>query len=309
VVFVVIIRKDGIMTLRRSALLILGLACVMVLASRSAAASTVVYSNLLVTGQMAAVSNPDVPGKIENEAADDFVLASPTAITSASFIGLLPIGSSLTSLAIEFYRVFPLDSTNPPDGHVPTRANSPSDTAFAELSLGSGISALTTTLLNPTFTASNSVQAGGIHPSPGQTTGGNGPVTGQEIRFDVTFSSPLLLPADHYFFVPQVDVAGTDHFYWLSALRPIVAPGTPFSPDLQAWIRDGLLDPDWLRIGTDIVGGTSAPTFNMAFELRSDDATAAPEPTTMLLLGTGVVGLIRQRRQSVSETGSISWTP
>ena len=51
----------------------------------------------------------------------------------------------------------------------------------------------------------------------------------------------------------------------LSAARPIVPPGTPFPPgvtDLQSWIRNSDLDPDWLRIGTDIVGGT---TFNAAF--------------------------------------------
>ena len=48
-----------------------------------------------------------------------------------------------------------------------------------------------------------------------------------------------------------------------------VPPGTPFPPDLPiAELDPGqLLDPDWLRIGTDIVGGTPAPTFNAAFSL------------------------------------------
>src|SRR4029077_3378803 len=55
---------------------------------------------------------------------------------------------------------------------------------------------------------------------------------------------------DHYFFVPQVELDNGD-FVWLSSVRPIVAPGTPFAPDLQAWTRDEFLDPDWLRIGTD----------------------------------------------------------
>ena len=57
----------------------------------------------------------------------------------------------------------------------------------------------------------------------------------------------------------RVEVAGGE-FFWLSAPRPIVPPGTPFPPgstDLQAWMRNTALDPDWSRVGTDIVGGTS----------------------------------------------------
>ena len=54
-------------------------------------------------------------------------------------------------------------------------------------------------------------------------------------------------------------------FYWLSASRPISGAGTtPFAPDLQAWTGDAFLDPDWLRVGTDIVGGAPAPQFNAA---------------------------------------------
>src|SRR5262249_16147349 len=152
----------------------------------------------------------------------------------------------------------------------------------------------TTTLSATLFTALNSVQPGGIHPMPGQTTGGNGPVTGREVQFEVTFTEPFTLPADHYFFVPQVEVNGGE-FLWLSASRPIDATGTPFAPDLQSWTRDQMLDPDWLRVGTDIVG---AGTFNAAFTL--DGVTAVPEPTTFMFLVFGSVGLLgcywRRRR-------------
>ena len=90
--------------------------------------------------------------------------------------------------------------------------NSPSDVAFTSRdSATPNELTFTASTLNTTFSALNSVQPGGIHPSPGQTTGGNGPLTGQEvefdvIEFDVTFTTPFELPPDHSFFVPQVEV-------------------------------------------------------------------------------------------------------
>jgi len=84
-----------------------------------------------------------------------------------------------------------------------------------------------------------------------------------EVLFVVAFTPPIVLPADHYFFRPEVGLTeGT--FLWLSAPKPIVKPGTPFSPDLQSWTRNSALKPDWLRIGTDI---THQGPFNAAFSL------------------------------------------
>jgi len=233
-----------------------------------ASAAAQIVNNGTVNGLMAVGSRPDAKGKIEVEAADDFVLTTDSTITRATFTGLLTGGatvSNIGSVTVEIYRVFPKDSTNPPSGSVPTRVNSPSDIAFAERSTLDGTLTFTSTVVNPTFTAANSV-LNGINKIPNQKTGGEGPVSGQEVQFDVVFNPPIDLPADHYFFIPQVQVTGGE-FMWLSSVRPIVAPGIPFTPDLQAWVRNATLDPDWLRVGTDIVGGATPPTFNLAFSL------------------------------------------
>ncbi len=227
-------------------------------------------------GRMATASRPSTPDAQEIESADDFVLSQDTFIRQATFTGLLPAGSTLdnvTEVIVEIYRVFPKDSANPPDGRVPTRNNSPSDIAFdSRDSEADDVSEKLTfevEVLADSFTAQKSV-LNGIHPLPNVTTGGEGPVSGIEVRFNVTFPHAFNLPADHYFFVPQVKL-DNGNFFWLSAPKPIVGPGTtPFTPDLQSWIRNEALQPDWLRIGTDIVGGAPAPTFNASFSLHGD---------------------------------------
>lgn len=264
-------------------------------------------------GKIATASRPSSTGKIEIESADDFVVTGGNlSLTSATFQGLIPTGASLSSIGsvgVEIYRVFPLDSdvtrtSGAPTfstSQVPTRVNSPSDVEFASRDSGSG-GGLTFTpgILASSFTAANSV-LNGIHPTPTQTTGGDLAVTGQQVQFNVIFTSPISLPDGHYFFVPQVELTSGD-FFWLSAPRPIVPPGTPFPAgftDLQSWIRNENLAPDWLRVGTDIVG---VGTFNETFTLAGD-LSAVPEPASMLLLGStmaalGVVGRRRGRRRS-----------
>jgi hypothetical protein len=76
--------------------------------------------------------------------------------------------------------------------------------------------------------------------------------------------------------------------------RPIVAPGTPFVGDLQAWIRNLALQPDWLRIGTDIIGGNPLPTFNMTFSLTGETVLQAGTPGRANCHGKSISALAHQ---------------
>jgi PEP-CTERM motif len=295
----------------RSCVLVLPL--VAALLGAPASAGDFFFSTGDPDGKMATASRPSSAGSLETESADDFVLTSRTQLTSATFTGLLPTGALLSDVQdvrVEIYRVFPLDSdvgrtSGPPTfstPQVPTRVNSPSDVEFADRSASGGSLTFTPRILQSSFTTNNSVD-NGIHAAPGFHTGGDGAVTGQEVQFNVIFSTPLTLDAAHYFFVPQVQLSSGD-FLWLSAPRPIVPPGTSFPPgftDLQEWIRNDNLAPDWLRVGTDIVGGTPAPTFNAAFTLSGQ---VVPEPASLTLMALGATAVFaaaraRHRRRSV----------
>jgi hypothetical protein len=280
---------------RIHAKLAISVALIGLLPAAAAAADPTFFNTGAPDGLMATATRPDSPGKFEIESADDVILGKKTSVTDATFIGLMPAGASVSSVVVEFYRVFPNDSnigrTNgAPDfstPNVPTRVNSPSDVAFAERDASTGLT-FSTTLLNASFVALNSVTPDGIHPLPGISTGGNGQVTGQEVEFDVTFATPFILPADHYFFVPQVQLDNGD-FLWLSAPKPITGGTGPFVGDLQSWTRDDSeddgIEPDWLRIGTDI---THQGPFNAAFSLSG---SVIPEPSTWAMMLLGFAGL------------------
>ena len=155
-------------------------------------------------------------------------------------------------------------------------------------------------ILSTSFSAANSV-VNGIHPLPNQFTGGEGAVTGIEVQFNVTFTTPFFVgAADHDFFRPEVGLGSAGDFLWLSAPKPITAPGSPLqfpggtTQDLQTWIRNdgtGGLEPDWERIGTDVI---AQGTFNASFSLSG---VVTPEPSGLLLVAAGLSALALIRRR------------
>jgi len=246
-------------------------------------ADTFFFSTGNPDSKIASLSRQASTGKLETETADDFVLTQTTAINQANITGLVvPGGTPLTSISnveIEWYHVFPLDSANPPSGTVPTRVNSPADVEIAAATRdgSKGTLSFVSNVLAASYSVPNSM-VNGINKVPNQTTGGEGPATGEEVEITITFNPPILLPAGHYFFRPEVLVTGGD-FLYLSAPKPIVSPpGTVFAGDLQAWTRNANLNPNWLRIGTDIVGGATPPTFNMTFSLTGETIPDAGPP-------------------------------
>ncbi|PYV22389.1 MAG: PEP-CTERM sorting domain-containing protein [Acidobacteria bacterium] len=230
-------------------------------------------------GKLGALSRPAGSQGLETETADDFVLTQATVVSGATIHGLIATGTAVSSVArveVEIYHVFPLDSDTVRTPSVPTRVNSPSDLEIDAATRDSGddtLSFIATQI--STFTVLDTV-VNGINKAPTQTAHGDGPATGEQVEVDITFNSPLYLPAGHYFFRPEVQVSD-GNFLFLTAPRPITS-GTPFpagTTDLQAWIRNGNLAPDWLRIGTDIIGGT---TFNMTFSLTGNTIPEAGTP-------------------------------
>jgi hypothetical protein len=128
-------------------------------------------------GLLGALSRPSTGGVLETETGDDFNLAFATNVTSGSFYGLIPNGSSISDVTVEIYRVFPKDSTEPPSGNVPMRMNSPSDNAFDSRDSVAASLTFSSSVINGTFAVANSV-VNGINKFPNQKTGGEGAVTG-----------------------------------------------------------------------------------------------------------------------------------
>ncbi len=261
-----------------------------------ARAETFFFTSGTPDGRLGALSRSESPGKVETETADDFILTETTVINGATITGI--INAPLTNIGnveVEFYHKFPLDSVIPPSGRVLSRVNSPADVeidaATREGSLGT--LSFSARSLNASFSLLNTV-VNGINPTPSRT-GGEGPATGQEIQITITFTKPILLPAGQYFFRPEVLVNGGD-FLYVSAPR---SPGVPFVGDLQAWIRNSRLAPDWVRIGTDIIGAdapATPPTFNMTFSLTGNTIPEAEIPGEPNCHGESASALARQFR-------------
>ena len=268
-------------------------------------------------GKLGALARPAGSQGPETETADDFVLTQATVVSGATIHGLIPTGSpvsSITRVEVEVYHVFPNDSdVSRTSGaptfstvNVPTRVNSPSDVeidAATRDSNGSSLRFIASQISD--FEVQNTV-IDGINKVPQQLTHGEGAARGEQVEIDITFKEPLFLPAGHYFFRPEVEVS-SGNFLFLSAPRPITS-GTPFpagTTDLQAWIRNANLKPDWLRIGGDIVG---AGTFNMTFSLAGNTVPRAGRPGQENCHGLTVSAMAVQFRGIDSSASTLGYS-
>jgi len=250
--------------------------------------------------QQAGSENP-----IETETADDFILSDATVINRAVITGLIPLGAPLTNITnveVELYHVFPKDSVNPPSRKVPTRVNSPADVEIGAATRDGSDGTLTfiQSLVNSNFPVANTV-VNHIQ----LNTMGEGPVTGEEVQIAITFTSPIFLPPDHYFFRPEAALTDGD-FLYLSAPRPINPP--LFAGDLQAWIRNTNLKPDWLRTGTDIIDGPNPSTFNMTFSLSGNTVPRAGIPGQANCHGKTVSALASQFGDIITATAALGFS-
>jgi len=253
---------------------------------------------------MGAASRRASPGKLETETADDFTLDQTTVISRAKIVGLVPAGmqpQDIKEVEVEVYHVFSLDSAVPPSGKVPTRANSPSDVEIgtATRAGNSGTLTFSTNVLNNFGVGNTVVNNLKVATAP---PGGEGSTAGELVEITITFTSPIILPAGHYFFRPEVLLTSGD-FLYLSAPKVIPAP-----KDLQAWIRNSNLAPDWLRIGTDIVGGATPPTFNMTFSLAGETVPEAGTPGVANCLGQTIAALAQESGGTYSAASSLGFS-
>ena len=249
-------------------------------------------------GLLGTLSQPASTSHTETETADDFILTETTSIAGATIIGLIPSGTPLADIGnveVEIYHVFPKDSVDPPSGNVPARKNSPSDHEIDNATRDGSAGTLTfdPTVLAKNFSVPKTV-VDRILKKPDNATHGDGPSTGDVVEITITFDPPIMLTADQYFFRPEVEVAGGT-FLFLSAPKPIQPPGIPFLGDLQTWIRNTGLKPDWLRVGSDIiVEGNPARQFNATFSLAGETIPGAGTPGQVNCHGKSVSAVARQ---------------
>ncbi len=209
-------RADAQLLWTTAAKLALGLTLIALFPLAPRASADSFFSTFFSTGnpdgKIGTLSRPASAGMVQTETADDFILSQSMVINSATFTGLLPslapLPASIDKVEIEIYHVFPADSANPPSGNVPTRDNSPADVEIDSATRDSSNSSLSfkPMLVSPMFAVMTSV-VNGIFKSPNQFTGGEGSVAGEEVSITVTFDPPIALPADHYFFRPEVELS------------------------------------------------------------------------------------------------------
>src|SRR5262245_48331912 len=292
-----------------SALLAVGAVAAVLAFPIRAAADTVLWSTLIDPSsgstQIGFLSQQN--SSPETEAIDDFVINPLTfphgfSINQvAAQVLLTDPNATITNLAIEFYRTFPVDS-DPNRTPAVTRTNGPSDDGneFAEFATDDSSLSFSQSVQNGNFTLQTTIEAGPTGTGILETT----PTTGSLRLLTMNLASPLTLAptnpfpndfATHYWLELTAEVSSGE-FYWVQGVFPRTIPGVlpVLGEDRQTWFTTNPgLSPDFRRV-SDIINqadGTTSPVFNSSMEIHGN---AVPEPSTLILLLSG--GLLSVRR-------------
>jgi hypothetical protein len=198
--------------------------------------------------------------------ADDFILLNDSFVSGGTFTGLItpPIAfTDIVNVTIGIYSVSPTDAfgnPNPsPGGLLATRASASGQITYTRES--SDVDTATRTV--PTATRPIPFFGGGL-------------------TIDFAFPDPILLPAGHYFFSPQVVVTNVvpgppepGSFYWLSAPWPVGDPATDYSASFRG--NGDIGPPFWIPLSYALQDGP----YNTSFSLRGE---ATPEPASAWLI-------------------------
>ena len=208
-------------------------------------------------GLLGALSRSDSPGKVETETADDFVLTQTTIISGATIVGLVNAAvANITNVEVEVYNRFRWTRSVSSVGATCSRASTRRRTSKSMPPRAMEAwerSVLPQRQLSANFHRTE--HRGKRHQPESEPAGPAARVatSGAEVEdhHHVHQADPS---ARRSLFLSPGGVGGGWRFpVAVGAAGRSWRPARRSRSDLQAWIRNARLAPDWVRIGTDVI--------------------------------------------------------